>query len=842
MVNAFGGTEPPENDEALRSYVKARDAVADLLRETRKVLSPLSGADSGAETLLAQLAEDRFNLVVLGEWKRGKSSLVNAILGRALLPTAAVPLTSVVTAVRYGPVERAAILRSGRRFPERIPVDALRDFVTERGNPHNLKGVASAEVEAPAAFLKRGLHLVDTPGVGSVHSESEAVTRAFLPSADAAVFVTSAEAPLSRSELTFLDTVRSHVRKVFFVVNKMDAVDPAERAQALRFVETTLANRLGVEKPLVFPLSARAALEAKVSGEATALAASGLPALESALAEFLGRERRRVFLAAVLDRALRLLDAGRFALELRRTHEGPVDEASGADLARRLEAVESARRDALRTAGAERADWERQVLEPALGRFAAAALDELRREMPGPEAFGRLDGEAYAGRLARWGRHSLAEGCAAWEAEHRASIDAVARGLCDRLGAALVATVAEVGRAAAETLGIAPPAGAAAEDASWTRPAPPFVPSSADASAADVNPCEAPLLLPGPAVLGRYVARWLAKRALPSEVKRAAEGMRQRAHGHLEAGVRAMDVASARAMAQERERLGLSGRPATRTVAALGAAAEAELARADELARRLTRLRDAILVAPDGRASSDAVAEAVAVAQATLPRTPTERAPSPRPRDWARSRTCPICVHVLDALFDFLSQFQYALATDPQTQAEFRNAGGFCPLHAWQLEELSSPRGVCGGYPGLLDSTGARARALASRPPEEASRLVREMVTRPEGCEACRVRGRAEEEAMAALGADLATEAGRGRYERSRGLCLGHLALLLPKAEPGAVPTLVRHLGRRCEDVSEALRGYALKFDAHRQQVLSGEEQAAYRQAVALVVGERRVF
>jgi len=94
-------------------------------------------------------------------------------------------VTSVVTAVRHGPVERAFVMRAGEPVLARIPVAALKDFVTERGNPHNLKGISSAEVEAPAAFLKRGLHFVDTPGVGSVHAESTAVTHAFLPSADA---------------------------------------------------------------------------------------------------------------------------------------------------------------------------------------------------------------------------------------------------------------------------------------------------------------------------------------------------------------------------------------------------------------------------------------------------------------------------------------------------------------------------------------------------------------------------------------------------------------------------------------------------------------------------------
>jgi hypothetical protein len=318
--------------------------------------------------------------------------------------------------------------------------------------------------------------------------------------------------------------------------------------------------------------------------------------------------------------------------------------------------------------------------------------------------------------------------------------------------------------------------------------------------------------------------------------------MRRRADDHLEACIRAMDTASAMAMARERERLGLSEPRASGTVAVGSVDVDPVQGGLDELAQRLARFRDAILAAPDGVASLEAAAEAVAAVEARPSQGRLKPAPNPRPRDWTRARTCPVCSHVLEALFDFLSQFQYALATDPRTQAEFGVAGGFCPLHAWQLEELSSPRGLCGGYPGLLERTGERVRALASHPPHEAGRLALGMVTGSDACAGCRAQCRAEEEAMAALGADLATEAGRARYERSRGLCLRHLARLLPKAAPEAVPTLVRHLGHRCDDVSEALRGYALKFDAHRQELLSREEEAAYRQAVALVAGERRVF
>jgi hypothetical protein len=76
---------------------------------------------------MAKLAEDRFSIAVLGQFKRGKSSLLNAIIGSNLLPTGILPLTSVITIVRFGSRERLVIQRRGRQFPEHEPIAALPD-------------------------------------------------------------------------------------------------------------------------------------------------------------------------------------------------------------------------------------------------------------------------------------------------------------------------------------------------------------------------------------------------------------------------------------------------------------------------------------------------------------------------------------------------------------------------------------------------------------------------------------------------------------------------------------------------------------------------------------------
>ena len=257
--------------------------------------------------LLTRLAEDRFVLAVVGQFNRGKSSLMNAILGLDRLPVGIVPLTSVITKVAYGNPERVLIEFEGRRLRTTIRRDQLGDYVTEEGNPGNQKRIAAAEVQLPSEFLRRGLFFVDTPGVGSAIAANTATTERFLPEADAVIFVTSFDSPLSRDELAFLQRVRDHVRKIFFVVNKADLAPQEQRGKVMNFVREQIEQETGLHEPRLLAVSALAGLEAKLAGVPERLASSGLPALEAELIEFLTTEKNREFLLRLCERALSLL-------------------------------------------------------------------------------------------------------------------------------------------------------------------------------------------------------------------------------------------------------------------------------------------------------------------------------------------------------------------------------------------------------------------------------------------------------------------------------------------------------------------------------------------------------
>jgi small GTP-binding protein len=204
----------------------------------------------------ARVAEDRFNLVVLGEFKRGKSTLINALLGRNVLPTGVVPLTSVVTTIAAGDGDRLRIYFEDGREQER-PLGELAEYVTEAGNPANRLGVELAIVELDHALLRAGLELVDTPGIGSIHSHNTEVARGFLPRVDAALCVLDAGQLLSESERELLREAADRVPRMLLVINKIDHLDQADRGVAVEFVRSALRDLLGDAEVELFAVSAR---------------------------------------------------------------------------------------------------------------------------------------------------------------------------------------------------------------------------------------------------------------------------------------------------------------------------------------------------------------------------------------------------------------------------------------------------------------------------------------------------------------------------------------------------------------------------------------------------------
>lgn len=254
-----------------------------------------------------KLSQDEFNLVVLGEFKRGKTTFINALLGAELLPSAVVPLTSIVTVVRYGESVTAEVVFLNDDTII-ISLDEVPGYVTEEGNPGNAKKVKLVQLEFPSLYLKEGVILIDTPGVGSVYQNNTYETYKFLPKVDAAIFLLSSDQPLSSSECDFLDEIRRYSIKTFFVLNKIDYLEQRDRLEALKFAERTLADKAGFDSVNIIPLSAKMALEGRVKNDSRKLAESNLPEFTDVLERFLLTDKGKAILAAACTRGLSAID------------------------------------------------------------------------------------------------------------------------------------------------------------------------------------------------------------------------------------------------------------------------------------------------------------------------------------------------------------------------------------------------------------------------------------------------------------------------------------------------------------------------------------------------------
>ncbi len=213
-----------------------------------------------ASGLAERVAEGRFYVACIGQFKRGKSTVLNALLGDSVLPTGVVPITAVPTVVRFGRTRRAQVRFRGGNWLDVRP-EELQQFVSEEHNPENVKGVAGVEVFVPSPLLATGMCFVDTPGLGSVFAGNTAATQAFIPHIDAALVVVGADPPIAGEELTLVEEVGRQVREVIVVLNKADRTSDDERKIAESFTRKVLEKRLGRPIGPIYEVSGAERLE-----------------------------------------------------------------------------------------------------------------------------------------------------------------------------------------------------------------------------------------------------------------------------------------------------------------------------------------------------------------------------------------------------------------------------------------------------------------------------------------------------------------------------------------------------------------------------------------------------
>jgi predicted GTPase len=243
-------------ETARRKAIKALERLAE-----KGVRFDLPAPQPALEQCRIKMAENRYKVLVVGEAKRGKSSFINAIIGRDILPTEQQIATSQVFCVSQAERESYRLrFEDGSEKPitlADLPRYGSQEFADEQGEPQLSETIKWIEVEVPVRFLPKGLALLDTPGTGSMYVRHAQITHRYAREADAIIFVLDSEKPIIQEELDFLNMILGVTRSVFFIQTKIDAFSKDTWEEIQRRNQEVLRQKFSDRLPdnRVWPIS-----------------------------------------------------------------------------------------------------------------------------------------------------------------------------------------------------------------------------------------------------------------------------------------------------------------------------------------------------------------------------------------------------------------------------------------------------------------------------------------------------------------------------------------------------------------------------------------------------------
>jgi GTPase SAR1 family protein len=346
------------------------------------------------------MAAEVFRFVVVGEFSRGKSTVINALLGDKVLPSSVEPTTTVLTKIVGGQNTAFRLVHRDDRADLEITRDQFRALTAppEPGQRDReqrrryeerlieLRSLSMVEVSTPAQICQAGVEIVDTPGTNDLDPLREQITYDYIPRADAILFVLTARMGLSQSESDFLQNrvLKTDVARVFFLLNYADTLTPGDLSTVEKKCLSDLSGLVG--QPRLFPVSARQALSSRMGSGAPAhsVVDGGFGELEKALASFLEKDRAGAKLKRPISRALRICEdllAGPVAIAIATVGmELPLLQRKVEELTPQIQQLQQ-RRDLTLAALRLRLDNRRSgliiVMREGLYEIATAALDAV---------------------------------------------------------------------------------------------------------------------------------------------------------------------------------------------------------------------------------------------------------------------------------------------------------------------------------------------------------------------------------------------------------------------------------------------------------------------------------
>lgn len=253
----------------LAAFQETKNELIAIIDQTIALSEELGLEDQQVLTAAREnLEQERFQVVVVGEFNRGKSYLINALLGQAILPTGIRPTTAALTTIAYGQESRAVLHYHDNLglAPREVSFAELKQLVTALtpDSEQQAQAIKLAEVHVDSELCAHGVTIVDTPGVNDLNEQREEITYRFIPQSHAAILVLDATMPLSRSEKEFLENriLASDIQKIFFVLNKASLIPEGEAAAVTAYTKQNLEAIPGLGKVRLFLIDAKEQLKA----------------------------------------------------------------------------------------------------------------------------------------------------------------------------------------------------------------------------------------------------------------------------------------------------------------------------------------------------------------------------------------------------------------------------------------------------------------------------------------------------------------------------------------------------------------------------------------------------
>lgn len=286
----------------------------------------LDNTAASLDEMRQKMEEKTFQVSIIGEFKRGKSTLINALLGREVCPSDRLPATATLNRVTYGLTPGVTIeYKDGTS--EEIGIDQMEAYVTKLTEDSEQKAatVKEAVVRYPLEYCKNNVDIIDTPGLND-DAVMTSVTLGVLPETDAAIYVILATSPFSETERDFLENkmMTSDLGRVIFVVNGMDYIDEDEREELLEYIGKRIDSyvmskakkvygedseefrqyKRKIGKPRVVGISAKQALKGKLKGDEALYQKSKFPELEQEIERLLTADRGAIAMSGYVGRML----------------------------------------------------------------------------------------------------------------------------------------------------------------------------------------------------------------------------------------------------------------------------------------------------------------------------------------------------------------------------------------------------------------------------------------------------------------------------------------------------------------------------------------------------------